>query len=254
MTKNKSGAMLRDNAKHCLTGNYYGAVMIQLLTTIIIFFLSQSAVTLSVSAENTLNSLLKIQGANIIASVLSYILLLFASALVGVLNIGLTLYFLGLASGNKSSQWDLFYGYRQQFDKAFSLSFLIAFINTLALLPADILSVVYRKNNGIALPTLAVLLAMQCVFGILLLYFSLGLSQVYFLFLDFPEMTTSKIIKQSFKIMKGHKLSLLFLRISFLPLIFFSLFSLGIGNLWLNPYERTTYSLFYLDLMTPDSK
>ena len=51
--------------------------------------------------------------------------------------------------------------------------------------------------------------------------------------------------------MKGHKWRLFKLELSFLPLQIICMLSFGIGNLWLNPYMRMTYTEFFLDLMSP---
>jgi len=54
--------------------------------------------------------------------------------------------------------------------------------------------------------------------------------------------------------MKGHKWRLFKLKLSFLPLQFICLLSFGIGNLWLNPYMRMTYTEFFLDLLNPEKQ
>ena len=73
---------------------------------------------------------------------------------------------------------------------------------------------------------------------------SLGLSQAYYLLLDFPQYSAMELMKLSFRIMKGHKWEL-----SFLPLGFLCLLSFGIGTLWLVPYMNMTQTLYFLDLM-----
>ena len=253
MTKHKTGSLLRDQAKQCLSGKYFGAVMIQLLALSIQFFYTQSVLTLNVSVEQTLNRIMGVSQGNLVTTLVTYGISIFATSLSGVMSIGLTLYYLSLSSGNQSAQWDLFYGYRVQFEKSFTLSFLNSLINSLALVPLDLGISIFKREGRLSANTILILTVSQVICALVALYLTLSLSQIAFILLDYPELSAGKIIKMSFKIMKGHKLRLLFIRISFLPLLFFNIFTLGIGNLWIDSYRRTTYSMFYLDLMNPEN-
>jgi hypothetical protein len=53
--------------------------------------------------------------------------------------------------------------------------------------------------------------------------------------------------------MKGNNLRMLYLHLSFLPLEFLGVCSLGVGFLWILPYLNVTKVLFFLNLMKPDS-
>ena len=48
--------------------------------------------------------------------------------------------------------------------------------------------------------------------------------------------------------MKGHKFDLFCLMLSFLGWVILSMFTLGIGYLWLAPYMYTTMAAFYEDV------
>ena len=48
--------------------------------------------------------------------------------------------------------------------------------------------------------------------------------------------------------MKGHKWSLFCLRFSFIGWIIVSMFTLGLGTLWVIPYEQTATAAFYNEL------
>ena len=69
-----------------------------------------------------------------------------------------------------------------------------------------------------------------------------------YILIDNPELSANQAINLSQKMMKGHKLDLFFLHLSFIGWIFISIFTLGIGSLWLNPYIMTTQAAFYQDL------
>ena len=48
--------------------------------------------------------------------------------------------------------------------------------------------------------------------------------------------------------MKGHKFDLFFLHLSFIGWFFLSIFTLGIGLLWIMPYMLTAQAAFYQDV------
>ncbi|MDE7249064.1 MAG: DUF975 family protein, partial [Lachnospiraceae bacterium] len=88
------------------------------------------------------------------------------------------------------------------------------------------------------------------------IFVNLLLSQIYYLMLDFPEYSGSELLRLAPKLIKGHKARLLYIMVSFFPLILLCVLSCGIGYLWVYPYIQTTYANFYLDLVQkrkPDS-
>ena len=100
--------------------------------------------------------------------------------------------------------------------------------------------------------TSIILLVSQIVAGLLSLYVSLTLSQVFFISLDHPELSAGETLKQSKKLMSGNKFRLFLLDISFLPLFLLAIPTLGLGYLWICPYMNMTHALFFLDLMQSD--
>ena len=54
--------------------------------------------------------------------------------------------------------------------------------------------------------------------------------------------------------MKGHKGRLFYIGLSFIPLKLLAILSLGIGFLWVYPYQYMTQTLFFLDLMNPQEE
>ena len=69
-----------------------------------------------------------------------------------------------------------------------------------------------------------------------------------FIIKDNPELTANQAINLSQKMMKGHKLRFFGLSLSFIGWGILCVFTLGIGNLWLNPYMYTTFAAFYQDV------
>lgn len=70
-------------------------------------------------------------------------------------------------------------------------------------------------------------------------------SQVYLVALDNPEMDAMEVIKESKRIMKGHKWEYFVLNLSFIGWIILGIFTLGILYFWLMPYMSVTQCNFY---------
>ena len=73
-------------------------------------------------------------------------------------------------------------------------------------------------------------------------------SMTPYILIDNPELSANQAINMSKKMMKGHKFDLFFLHLSFIGWIFLSIFTLGIGLLWLMPYMMTAQAAFYQDI------
>ena len=69
-----------------------------------------------------------------------------------------------------------------------------------------------------------------------------------FILKDYPELSAHQAICLSSKMMKGHKLALLWLSLSFIGWIILSVITVGILNFWLTPYIYTALAAFYQDV------
>lgn len=69
-----------------------------------------------------------------------------------------------------------------------------------------------------------------------------------FILVEHPEMRAIDAIRKSNAMMKGHKFDLFYLELSFIGWGILSLFTFGLGFIWLIPYMYTTIAAFYEDL------
>ena len=93
--------------------------------------------------------------------------------------------------------------------------------------------------------------AVTFCFGLIVsVIISLMYSQSYFVMLDFPDFTALQCLRFSRRIMKGSKARRFYLDMSFIPLYLLGLLTCCIGLLFVIPYMNTTYSNFYLELMS----
>lgn len=176
----------------------------------------------------------------------------------GILQIGVAAFYLNISTDNKPcSLLDIFYAFTHGPDKALKISLIFALINMVCALPYVIYTLFlmpdYTLENLIALePT--VIESMGIAYLLLglgeLIYFLICIffEPVYFMLVDMPGLSASKAMKMSVWLMKGSKVRLLGLKLSFLPLQLLSLLTFGIGNFWITPYMNTATAVFYTDL------
>lgn len=179
--------------------------------------------------------------------VIDYILSRLTDIFTNVFSVSTTFIALKLACGHSTKLPDIFYGFRYRFGKGLRLSIIFVLLEQLITLPGALLSYLVNQNAVYPLIVAALVLYLVGVCIYLPLYYSI--SQAYFLMLDFPGYSVSKLIKQSSNLMKGHKLRLFLLELSFLPLLLLSLFTFGIGLFWVSPYLFVTRAFFFLNLM-----
>lgn len=65
---------------------------------------------------------------------------------------------------------------------------------------------------------------------------------------EHPEMTASEAIAASKEMMTGNRWRLFCLHVSFIGWAILCAFTLGIGNLWLNPYKNAATAAFYREI------
>ena len=65
---------------------------------------------------------------------------------------------------------------------------------------------------------------------------------------DYPELSANQAINLSVRMMKGHKFDLFYLYLSFIGWGILSVFTLGLGYLWLMPYMYASMAAFYQDV------
>lgn len=74
-------------------------------------------------------------------------------------------------------------------------------------------------------------------------------SQTFFLVAEFPKLSIKKAMKISMIITNGHKGDLFVMCLSFIGWEILSCFTLGIGQLWLTPYETLSFTNAYRGML-----
>lgn len=78
--------------------------------------------------------------------------------------------------------------------------------------------------------------------------YALAYSLAYFIAKDYPKMNAYKCIVYSKMMMKGHKMQMFQLWLSFIGWALLGLITCGIALLWIDPYFKTTMAYFYEEI------
>lgn len=187
---------------------------------------------------------------NILVIAIIYLLTMIPyTILFGVLNTGISLFYLNIACGRKYSVSDMFYGFRVQFKKSLALSAVTVLASYACTFPY---MVFYYLSLYDPQEIWTILMAISYI-GAMIIYvpIQLSLSQCFYLLLDFPNHSTKELVKLSVQVMKGHKKRLFYIQLSFIPVQILCILSFYIGYLWAIPYMYMTNALFFLDIMKP---
>jgi len=205
----------------------------------------------------------------------------------GPLAFGTALFFLKVSKGEKGEVEDLFHAFKSKEAFSFSLIaylftliiiipvFVVCSILWVALFVGDFENIASLINSGTAslidngTTTLyamdpsfiteyssplfdsgigTIILSALIIIFVPITILSLLLSQVYFILADQKTKSASEAIKMSWNVMKGKKMKLFLLQLSFIGWAILSVFTFFIGLLFLYPYMLTTYAKFYQNL------
>ena len=205
----------------------------------------------------------------------------------GPLAFGTALFFLKVSKGEKGEVEDLFHAFKSKEAFSFSLIaylftliiiipvFVVCSILWVTLFVGDFENIASLINSGTASlidngtttpyamdPSFiteyssplfdsgigTIVLSALIIIFVPITILSLLLSQVYFILADQKTKSASEAIKMSWNVMKGKKMKLFLLQLSFIGWAILSVFTFFIGLLFLYPYMLTTYAKFYQNL------
>ena len=207
MTQYTSRAQLKEKARDQMAGHYGNAILLSICRSLIVFSLT-FAVSMTFTMILTVRT---IMGGSAETSLTEYLLLTATTTLLsifaGVFQTGITLFYLNTACNRPAVTANLFYGFKYLFKKSLGISAVLILLNTACTLPFDICYFLLRSGKGFDTITMAILCIVLMVIGMCIyIPLALGLSQAYYLLLDFPQYNAMELMKLSFRIMKGHLL------------------------------------------------
>ena len=230
---------LKNYAKQAMSGKY---------GILILAFVAVQALAL---ISSMISSAL-FPGEETIDIVLSYAFTFILTLLINVVAAGMNYMYLNIARGKAYSLNDLFYFYRHHPDRVIVAGFFMAVLNLLTMLPYTIYSNANLPGEDASVEVLITWLYTGVVLMIvgMIVYqiLVIPLEMTYYILADKPELKSTEAMKESLEMMHGNFGRYLMLKISFIPLMFLSVFTFYIALLWIFPYMAMTEVMFYRDL------
>lgn len=215
------------------------AMLILLIPGLIIFFL---IVSFAGSIEGETISI----GAGITFGVFYCIMIILSNASYGITSYGYTNVCLQISKREGAKVDHLFEGFRgfkRMMKTMWAMLAILLYTGTwIPMLLLGLFAFLGEEGNTSFAIAFFVLLAISIV-GMIVMYFSYAMT--YYVMIGNPEYSVSQAMKESKSLMKGHKLDLFLLWLSFIGWVILAILTFGIGFLWLSPYMGTTTSHFY---------
>ncbi len=184
---------------------------------------------------------------SLIFVIINNIITVIVNILLGTLMSGKAYLYMNLMYSQTISTSDIFFGLKQQPQKAVIIQSVFVLIDFLVSLPSQVLMILYQKSPSANAMT-AIIFALA--FGLIInVYVSLVYSQSFFILHDFPDRSAKDILSASRHLMRGNKFRLFYLNVTFLPLYLLGCITMFIPLLWVSVYRYATTCAFYQDLI-----
>ncbi len=184
---------------------------------------------------------------SILLIIINNIITVIVNILLGTLMSGKAYLYMNLLYSQSISTSDIFFGFKQQPQKAVIIQSVFVLVDFLLTIPSQILLIQYQSSpNPNTMSALIFALAIGLIINV---YVSLVYSQAFFVLHDFPDRSAKEILATSRHLMKGNKFRLFYLNVTFLPLYLLGCITLFIPLLWVSVYRYATTCAFYQDLI-----
>ena len=227
-----SSKTLKQISRGQLLGKYKVTVLSYLLIQMLISVILQFAALQSTTST---------------AGIMLYYAIYFIVTLIsGIFTFGQCHLYLRISREDTCALDDSWYGFKNYPDKAIGIQFVLSMLEFVCGLPFVICYMLFTstKNFALVIPVALTLI----VYVVLVVIVNLMFSQSFYLLNDHPDWKVMDILKESMGMMKGHKLRLFYISVSFLGLMLLGLLSMGIGLFWVTPYMYMVRANFYENL------
>lgn len=189
-------------------------------------------------------------GTSWLSILLGQIFLFVVSLIMSIFSAGLSYMFLNIARGKPYSIGDLLYFFKNHPDRVIVSGFVLGLVDVLVSLPYYYISLFTEPGNT---PEAALLwlekgFAMLLLAAALRMLITLPFAVTYYALADDKNLGGMEGLKESARMMRKNMGKYLALQISFIPLLFLSVFTMYIALLWIMPYMEMSSVMFYRDL------
>lgn len=180
-------------------------------------------------------------------TIIFYIADFLISLITFLLSAGVIYFHLHIARRQKPALGMVFYAFKNHPDRFLLAGILLTLLTVVAAVPFGAGTLVYYVK-GAAVWTIVCLVVLAIVSILLIAFVQLQYALTVYFMLDHSEMGVIEALRTSRKTMKGNRGRLLYQFFSFLGLHVLSILSIGIGYLWVLPYQFQTTANLYLDI------
>lgn len=232
---NRSTGELKSMARQMLLGNYRVPILAMLLASLIPSLFLLPFQYLCSDRDTVLMQ-------QIIYYLADFIISLIEILLAG----GVSRIHLKLARKQPIVLKDMFWVIENRPDRFILGGLLLVIIETLPFAPLLLfLRFDAKEMNARNIIVLSVLFLVGMIID---LYLAMHFSMVFILYADDVQINVIEAFRLSIKMMKGHKIKLFLMQLSFIGYLLLGVLSLGIGLLWVSPYMTQSATNFYLEL------
>ena len=187
-------------------------------------------------------------GGSIILIIINSLISIIVSILLGLLMSGKAYLYMNLLYSQNVATSDVFYGLRQNSQKAVIIQAVFVLVDFVVSLPSQIFLIMYMRSQT---PDLMMLVLVSWAIGLFIdIFVYLVYSQAFFLLHDFPDRSAKELLATSRRLMRGNKFRLFYLNVSFIPLYILGSIALFVPILWVSVYRYATTCAFYQDLIS----
>ena len=222
--------------KQISRGQLIGKYKITVLSYLIAYMFSYLILYFATSDANTTT----------LETLLNYAINFIVTLIGGIFTFGQCHLYLRISREDNCSIDDLWYGFKNFPDKAIGIQFVFSITELLCSIPLNVTYSLFAttKNVSYAIP-LAVCLILYAVITIMV---NLIFFQAFYLLNDHPDWKVSDLLKESSRLMKGHKFRLFYTHLSFCGVMLLGIISLGFGLFWVVCYNQMVSANFYENL------
>lgn len=234
MNSTKTTTELKSIARELLLGKY-GSYILALVCIEMIILVLSSVISVVTAGEA------------LWAMILNLLLTIILELIGAVFSVGLIRFTLNISRNQPYELKDIFYGFTCHPDKAIISKFLLFLMDFVCVLPAILFFILYyiAPDTAFLMVIASLLLVIGGVISVIL---HMTFDMVFYTLVDYPDATVMELFRYCANVMKGDRVKLFYLIVSFLPLYALSILSFGIGLLFVIPYQNVAIAQFYQDV------
>lgn len=180
-------------------------------------------------------------------TIISYVARVLISLISVVLNAGILKIHLQMARKKEYAPNLLFFYLKNRPDRYLVSGFIMMLLTLIASLP--FLGTLYLYNSDATTKHLLLAIGVGILCLLICIYIQLRLQLLYYIIIEQENLSVKEAFQKAYAITKGQTGRLLLIFLSFLGYDLLGALSLGIGMLWIAPYQSQVITLFYLDLI-----